>query len=80
MTRLGKEIKKARIEKEMSQQALGLATGIPYRHLSAIERGDINPRWDTVVKLARVLDLHLDMVAWDTDREAQGLDGSSAYA
>jgi len=69
MTRLGKEIKKARIEKEMSQQALEALTGIAYRHLSAIERGDINPRWDTVVKIAYALDLSLDMVAWETSRE-----------
>jgi transcriptional regulator with XRE-family HTH domain len=71
MTRLGKEIKKARIEKELSQQAVEALTGIPYRHLSAIERGDINPRWDTVVKLAMALDIHLDVVAWETDRETR---------
>lgn len=71
MTRLGKEIKKARIEKELSQQALGSLTGIPYRHLSAIERGDINPRWDTVLKLALALDLNLDSIVWEYQRDAQ---------
>jgi len=67
MTRLGKEIRKARIEHDLSQQAIEALTGIPHRHLSAIERGDINPRWDTVVKLARALHLDLDAIALATD-------------
>jgi len=71
MTRLGKEIKKARIEKDMSQQVLETKTGIAFRHLSAIERGDIDPRWSTVVKIAMALDLNLDAVAWQTDRDGQ---------
>jgi transcriptional regulator with XRE-family HTH domain len=75
MTRLGKEIKKARIEKALSQSALEALTGINFRHLSAIERGDIDPRWSTLVKLSIALDpyLMLDRVAWDTHREEHGL-------
>ena len=69
MTRLGKEIRKARIEKEMSQQALGVLTGIAYRHLSALERGDIDPRWSTVVKIAAALDLKLDLIVCAATRE-----------
>ena len=38
MTRLGKEIRKARVEKDLSQGALEALTGINFRHLSAIER------------------------------------------
>jgi transcriptional regulator with XRE-family HTH domain len=71
MTRLGKEIKKARVDKDMSQQALETKTGIAFRHLSAIERGDIDPRWSTVVKIAMALDLNLDAVAWQTSREGE---------
>ena len=73
MTRLGKEIRKARIDKEMSQQALEGLTGIAFRHLSAIERGDIDPRWSTVVKIAMALEMNLDAVAWQTDRDAQAV-------
>ena len=53
---LGMAIKKARIEQGVSQQALETLTGIDFRHLSAIERGDIDPRWSTVLKLAHALD------------------------
>ena len=75
MTRLGKEIRKARIEKDLSQSALQALTGINFRHLSAIERGEIDPRWSSLVKLSLALEpyLHLDRVAWDTHREQQGL-------
>lgn len=71
MTRLGKEIRKARIDKDLTQAALQTMTGIDFRHLSAIERGDIDPRWSTVLKLAHALDLNLDVVACDTLREQQ---------
>ena len=75
MTRLGKEIRKARVEKDLSQGALEALTGINFRHLSAIERGEIDPRWSTVVKLSIALEpyLMLDMVAWNTHREEQGI-------
>ena len=69
MTRLGKEIRKARIDKDLSQSDLEALTGIAFRHLSAIERGNIDPRWSTVLKLAQALDLNLDVVACDTQRE-----------
>jgi len=72
---LGNAIKKARVEKDMSQQALETQTGIAFRHLSAIERGDIDPRWSTLVKLSIALDPYLNRhrVAWDTHREEHGL-------
>ena len=38
MTRLGKEIRKARIDKDLTQAALQTLTGIDFRHLSAIQR------------------------------------------
>ena len=69
MTRLGKEIRKARIDKDLRQADLQTLTGIDFRHLSAIERGDIDPRWSTVVKIAHALDLNLDVVAVETQRE-----------
>jgi len=69
MTRLGKEIRKARIDRDWNLAHLEEATGIAFRHLSAIERGEIDPRWSTVLKLARALDLNLDVVAMATERE-----------
>ena len=75
MTRLGKEIRKARIDKDLTQADLQTLTGIDFRHLSAIERGDIDPRWSTVIKLAHVLDLQLDVVVCDTMREQEEATG-----
>lgn len=69
MTRLGKEIRKTRIDKDLTQTDLEALTGINFRHLSAIERGDIDPRWSTVLKLAQALDLNLDVVALESERD-----------
>jgi transcriptional regulator with XRE-family HTH domain len=66
---LGMAIKKARIKQGVSQQAIEALTGINFRHLSAIERGDIDPRWSTVLKIAHALDLNLDVVACETERD-----------
>jgi predicted transcriptional regulator len=74
MTRLGKEIRKARIDQELTQVDLQTLTGIDFRRLSAIERGDIDPRWSTVLKIASALDLNLDVVACDTLREEEQWD------
>ena len=75
MTRLGKEIRKARTEKDLTQLDLERLTGVPFRHLSAIERGDIDVRWSTLVKIAMALDPHLNLndVAFDTHREGQAV-------
>lgn len=67
--RLGKEIHKARIEKELTRQALADLLGMAFEKISAIERGDIDPRWSTVLKLAHALDLNLDVVALETERD-----------
>ena len=75
MTRLGKEIKKARIEKSLLQSQLGAVAGIDHRHVSAIERGTIDPRWTTLVKIVRALEpyLCLDRVISNMELDEQGL-------
>ena len=73
--RLGKEVHKARIDKDLTRQALADLADIACVELAAIERGEIDPRWSTVVKLSIALEpyLMLDMVAWNTHREEQGI-------
>lgn len=74
--RLGKEIHKARIDRDLTRQALAALVSMDLDKLSAIERGDIDPRWSTVLKLAHALDLNLDVVAVDTMRELEVASGS----
>lgn len=55
-------IKDARAERGWSQRGLGAAAGLPQPHISAIESGEIVPRFDTLLDIVRVLDLDLLLV------------------
>ena len=63
MVSLGKEIKKARIDKDLNQLDVQKMTGISQKHLSAIENDNVDPRWSMMKRLARVLDLDLAQLA-----------------
>lgn len=56
------QIKQARAERGWGQRQLGVAVGLPQPHISAIESGEIVPRFDTLLDLVRVLDLDLLLV------------------
>ena len=52
---LGTNIKQARIELGLSQEALALATGLTPQHLQRLERGVANPTLATVYAIADAL-------------------------
>lgn len=56
------QIKQARAKRGWGQRQLGAAIGLPQPHISAIESGEIVPRFDTLLDLVRVLDLDLLLV------------------
>src|SRR5215472_4085455 len=56
------QIKQARAKLGWGQRQLGAAVGLPQPHISAIESGEIVPRFDTLLDLVRVLDLDLLLV------------------
>ena len=56
------QIKQARAKRGWGQRQLGAAVGLPQPHISAIESGEIVPRFDTLLDLVRVLDLDLLLV------------------
>lgn len=53
----GRVVRRARRDRDMSQEALADAAGLGAKHLSEIERANRDPRLTTVLKLARALDL-----------------------
>ena len=59
---LRNQIKQARANRGWGQRQLGTAVGLPQPHISAIESGEIVPRFDTLLDLVRVLDLDLLLV------------------
>jgi transcriptional regulator with XRE-family HTH domain len=70
MVSLGKEIKKARIDKGLNQIELKELTGISQKHISAIECDSVDPRWSMMKRLAKVLDLDLAQLAREDTADA----------
>lgn len=54
---LGRAIREARAELRISQEELGLRTGVHRNYIGGIERGERNPSVVTVAKLAQALEL-----------------------
>jgi len=53
----GRVVRRARRDRDMSQEALADAAGLGAKHLSEIERANRDPRLTTILKLAHALDL-----------------------
>ena len=60
MMTLGREIKKARIDKGWKQKDLRDATGLSQKYLSEIETDSVDPRISIVVRIAKALGVSLD--------------------
>lgn len=56
------KLKDARINRGWGQRELGAEIGLPQPHISAIESGDVVPRYDTLLDIVRVLELDLLLV------------------
>lgn len=53
---LREQLKEARLKRAWGQRELGARVGLPQPHISAIESGEVVPRFDTLLDLVRVLD------------------------
>jgi HTH-type transcriptional regulator / antitoxin HipB len=56
------QIKEARKKRGWGQRKLASLVGLQQPHISAIESGEIVPRFDTLIEIVRVLDLDLILV------------------
>lgn len=57
--KLGYKIKYLRSKKGLSQLDLSLKTGLTTRTISRIERGTIDPKYSTLVRISEALDSKL---------------------
>lgn len=55
-------LKEERLKRGWGQRKLAALVGLPQPHISAIESGEIVPRFDTLIEIVRVLDLDLLLV------------------
>jgi len=56
---LGRTLREARTDGRISQEELGLRTGVHRNYIGGIERGERNPSVTTIATLAEALDLKL---------------------
>lgn len=77
-------LKEARQRKGFSQRELSAKSGVPQSHISKIESGAVDLRVSSLIALARVLDLELELVPRKTIpaiksivRRSGGLDESN---
>lgn len=54
----GKHLKKLRLERSISQEALAKAAGMGRNQIWLIERGEVNPTLNTLKKLAKYIGVH----------------------
>ena len=59
---LGHKVRELREDAAISQEDLAYAIGMSRRYLSGIERGEANPSFDQLVRLAEGLSIHLDQL------------------
>ncbi len=57
--RLGYKIKYERVKRKISQLDLSLKTGLTTRTISRIECGTIDPKYSTLIKISKALDLDI---------------------
>jgi transcriptional regulator with XRE-family HTH domain len=70
MMSLGREIKKARIDKGWQQKDLHEATGLSQKYLSEIELDKVDPRFSVVTRIARALGMSIDRLVADDALES----------
>jgi transcriptional regulator with XRE-family HTH domain len=60
---LGKAVRELRHERAWTQETLAHQAGLHWTYIGGIERGERNPSWDNVVKLARGLGVSVSELA-----------------
>jgi DNA-binding XRE family transcriptional regulator len=70
---LGGAVRETRARRQMSQEGLGFAARMHRNYVGAIERGEINPTWRVLRKLAHGLDVPLsELIALFETRFGEG--------
>lgn len=53
----GRAVREIRHERGFTQEALGRQAGIHWTYIGGVERGERNPSWDNVVRIAAALEV-----------------------
>lgn len=55
--KIAQNIKKARLEKGLTQETLAKKAGINSNYYAKVERGELNPSLETISKILKALDI-----------------------
>ncbi len=66
---LGRAVRTLRQKAGMTQEDLAYAAGLHWTYVGGIERGERNPSWENVVKLANGLNTTVSRLAAQAERE-----------
>jgi transcriptional regulator with XRE-family HTH domain len=69
MEGLGPRLRRARRERDLTQQELAEQAGTTYQTINRIERGHTTPKVDTVAKLATALGVDLKWLAFGDEEK-----------
>lgn len=70
---IGRKIQKYRTAQGLTQEFLAERTGISQKHLSRIEQGYHDPRFELIIKISDVLGIPTDALAKDSDADDTAL-------
>ena len=69
VVQIGQRIQKYRIRQNLTQEQVAERAGISQKHLSRIEQGYHNPRFDMIIQLAAALNIPTDALARDLSED-----------
>jgi len=65
---IGKQIQKIRLQNSLTRKELSLLSSIHYTSIMNIENGKTNPKLDTLLKLAKYLQVHIkDLLSYEIE-------------
>lgn len=67
--KIGQRIQKYRNQKNLTQEQVAEMVGISQKHLSRIEKGYHNPRFDMIIHIAEALNIPTDALAKDLSED-----------
>ena len=68
---LGARLKKARYDRDFTQEQLADLTGLSARHIANIEKGDVNPSFEVLSTLVRSLGVSFDAIFDPADEQVE---------
>ena len=68
---LGARLKKARKDRDFTQEQLASLTGLSARHIAKIEKGEVNPSFEVLSTLVKALGVSFDSIFDPADEQVE---------